>query len=304
MIGVAVALSVLLHFGLIALFFSGVIDLGSKIRPADTIDFDLQDMAALEDALKQGAQPDRTAFQQFPPTEQSPDKPDAYGYRDHQAGPPSHRADIPINEFDRAPGPRGPGAAPSVPGSAGRRGQRGERPRIPGIGEGVGVTDPTEDGAPGGPAAGGDVKTPRSVDDMLARTGMPSQPGGGEDGINPYNPNVGTAGNAVSISTKELRYMGYFSHMREKIYLVWVYPQAAQRSGQQGIVFLNFTIARSGKVTDANVSQSSGFRLLDDYAIKAVRQAGFNPFPSHWPDDKLTIAASFHYRLVGTGSIY
>lgn len=299
LIGVAVALSLLLHLGLIAVFFFGVVDLGSKYHPEDTIDFDLQDMAALEQALKDGAQPDRMAYDKLPPTATTPARPDAYGFQDHDAGEPSHRADLPINEFDRRVGPHGPGASPRP--STGRA-----APKIPGVGEGVGATEPSDTGAPGGPAErGAESDTARSVDDMLARTGMGTPPsGGGEDGINPYNPDVGKAGKSVSISTKQLRYMGYFSQMREKIYLAWVYPQAAQRSGQQGIVFLNFTIARSGQVTDADVTQSSGYRLLDQYALKAVREAGFSTFPTHWPEDKLTVAASFHYRLVGTRAIH
>jgi protein TonB len=114
---------------------------------------------------------------------------------------------------------------------------------------------------------------------------------------------VGDPGKSISISTKELKYMGYFSHMRDKIYLVWVYPQDAQRNGQQGVVLLRFTIQHSGVVSEARVLKTSGYPLLDKYALKAVREANFNPMPADWPDKELTITASFHYQLMGVGSI-
>jgi protein TonB len=140
---------------------------------------------------------------------------------------------------------------------------------------------------------------------MISRAGMQAPPGGGggQDGVDQYNPNVGDPGKSISISTKELKYMGYFSHMRDKIYLVWVYPQDAQRNGQQGVVLLRFTIQHSGVVSEARVLKTSGYPLLDKYALKAVREANFNPMPADWPDKELTITASFHYQLMGVGSI-
>jgi len=300
-VGVAAVLSLLLHVGLGLLFFGGVMDFNAPTDTSETIDFDLADMAALEAALKDPNNPDRYLFQKPPANQKTPDKADAWGYEDHDAGPPSHLADRPINEIDRAPGPRGPGRG-TRPGGASAPGRR--TPSIPDIGQGVpnprgaGSQTAVSSRTPGGSRTG-----PKSVDQLLARTGMDA-PGGGEDGVNPYNPDVGAPGKSVSISTKKLRYMGYFSHMREKIYLAWVYPQAAQRSGQQGVTFMRFTVERSGKISDARVLQSSGFRLLDNYALKAVRESGFNPFPSHWPDDKLTVSASFHYRLIGARAIY
>jgi periplasmic protein TonB len=303
LIGLAAALSLLFHVAVIVVMFSGWIDFRPQAAPSDTIDFDLQDMAALEDALRAAGQdPERMLYQRQQANQNRPDKADALSYEDHDAGKPSHLADQPINEFDRAAGPRGPGIGPQPS----RRPSPSSRslPPIPDVGQGVG--EPRGSGA----ETLRDQNTPpgrqapsENIDQMLARTSGKAVSGGGEDGVSAYNPNVGAPGSAMSISTQKLRYMGYFSHMREKIYLAWTYPQAAQRSGQQGVTFLSFTIAKSGQVTEARVLQSSGYRLLDQYALKAVSEAGFNPMPNHWPEKDMTISASFHYRLVGARAI-
>ncbi len=307
-VGIAVTLSLLLHVGLAAIFFGGVTGFGKSHRPTDTIDFDLTDMAALEDALKNTPDPDRYLHARQQSNQRVPEKADAFSFENHDAGQSTHMADRPINEFQRRLGPQGPGASPSPPGSPGARGspQPGRKtPPMPQVGQGVGSAAGTgaQKAASASQAPPGSATGAKNVNQLLARTGMAVPAGGGENGVNPYNPSVGAAGKGLSISTKQLRYMGYFSHMREKIYLAWVYPQAAQRSGQQGVTFLRFTIEKDGDVSDARVMQSSGYRLLDDYALKAVRSAGFNSMPSHWPEKHLTISASFHYQLIGARAI-
>lgn len=49
------------------------------------------------------------------------------------------------------------------------------------------------------------------------------------------------------------------------------YPAEAQRRGWQGTVLLRLSIDESGRVAEARVERSSGFELLDDTALQAVR---------------------------------
>lgn len=51
------------------------------------------------------------------------------------------------------------------------------------------------------------------------------------------------------------------------------YPARARRNAWEGTVVLQLSIARNGDLLDVAVSKSSGFGLLDDAAIAAVRQA-------------------------------
>ena len=55
------------------------------------------------------------------------------------------------------------------------------------------------------------------------------------------------------------------------------YPPAARRAGQQGTVTLSFTIGSSGKVISARIAKSSGYILLDNAAISAIRGWRFKP---------------------------
>ena len=97
--------------------------------------------------------------------------------------------------------------------------------------------------------------------------------------------------------------MAYFAHMKEKIEMAWVYPQAAQQMGQQGMVTLRFTVMKSGQVHNVSVIRTSGYQLLDRYAMKADKEAHFNPMPAHWPDKQLNISANFIYYLIGARSV-
>lgn len=55
------------------------------------------------------------------------------------------------------------------------------------------------------------------------------------------------------------------------------YPQAALERGQQGLVILRVEIDPSGRAKQVSVQQGSGYRLLDDAALKAVRKWKFEP---------------------------
>jgi protein TonB len=55
------------------------------------------------------------------------------------------------------------------------------------------------------------------------------------------------------------------------------YPVQAQDRGQQGRVLLNVHVTAQGRVDNITVSQSTGFKILDDSAIKAVRNWSFEP---------------------------
>ncbi len=107
-------------------------------------------------------------------------------------------------------------------------------------------------------------------------------------------------GTAIDISTREYRYIGYFSSLRKAIELAWHYPAQAARRGQQGIVRLRFAIAADGSASRIKVMQSSGYRLLDVAIVDAIRLASpFSPFPKGFGRAQLTITGSFHYVLRG-----
>lgn len=56
-----------------------------------------------------------------------------------------------------------------------------------------------------------------------------------------------------------------------------VFPLSARRRGMQGTVILLVQVTAKGKVSDVSVSQSSGYRVLDNSAIRAVQRWKFRP---------------------------
>ena len=76
------------------------------------------------------------------------------------------------------------------------------------------------------------------------------------------------------------------------------YPRVAKESGFQGVVKLNLHFSYEGKILDAAVKESSGYKLLDDNAISAARGvASYPPFPSSIEQKDLWIEIPIAYRL-------
>ena len=57
------------------------------------------------------------------------------------------------------------------------------------------------------------------------------------------------------------------------------YPASARRRGQEGTVLLAVTVAADGSVSEVLVARSSGHAVLDDEAVRTVRQWRFDGGP-------------------------
>jgi protein TonB len=103
----------------------------------------------------------------------------------------------------------------------------------------------------------------------------------------------------VDLNTAEFRYFSYFAKLKEKIEQVWNYPEASRLNGEQGSLFLVFTIRRDGSLEDIKLINPSGYARLDDEAIRAIRVASpFSPFPKSWGGlERLNIRAEFRYEI-------
>jgi protein TonB len=107
-----------------------------------------------------------------------------------------------------------------------------------------------------------------------------------------------SSGAAVSLDTKELKYLSYFAHIKRRIERVWRYPADAVASGAQGQLHLKFVLRRNGQLKNVELLRSSGVKVLDKEAWDAVVNAGpFESFPQTIPDDELHITARFTYVL-------
>jgi len=110
----------------------------------------------------------------------------------------------------------------------------------------------------------------------------------------------GEVGKTLSLNTSELKYQKYLVDMKRKIEFHWEYPALAARNGWQGNLKVNFRINKDGSVSDISLERSSGYPMLDDAAITAVRlSAPFPPFPADFTIEDISIKGQFTYQLIG-----
>ena len=106
-------------------------------------------------------------------------------------------------------------------------------------------------------------------------------------------------GKTLSFDTSEPRYTSYFEALRSMIYHKWEYPEVAAREGQGGKLFVRFSILKDGTIEEVILLKSSGYPILDDAALSAIRLAApFYPFPGGFGSlERVTINASFEYII-------
>jgi periplasmic protein TonB len=100
----------------------------------------------------------------------------------------------------------------------------------------------------------------------------------------------------VSLNTTEIKYADYMARIKHQIEKVWTYPEQAARKGISGEITLRFKLSKDGNLLSVRMLDSSGTKILDVAAIKAVKGAApYYPFPATITTNKLVITASFIY---------
>lgn len=106
------------------------------------------------------------------------------------------------------------------------------------------------------------------------------------------------AGRSITMDTQELKYLTYLARVREKVESAWEYPRLARHEGWQGNLYIRFTVRRDGRLGSVTLLRSSGYRVLDDAALAALRDAiPFDQFPQAWEEPDLTITGNFIYSM-------
>ncbi len=124
--------------------------------------------------------------------------------------------------------------------------------------------------------------------DALARKGMPAKQPGDD---------------SVTLDTDEFKFMSYNRWLKIRVESMLKYPELAAVSGYQGTLFIKFDIMKDGSLGGLEVLKSSGFKILDDEALRAIRaSAPFQPLPEDWRMDRYSIRAAVIFYL-GVGYI-
>ncbi|GAB0056867.1 hypothetical protein SIID45300_01182 [Candidatus Magnetaquicoccaceae bacterium FCR-1] len=100
----------------------------------------------------------------------------------------------------------------------------------------------------------------------------------------------------VNLDNPEPRFTTYFTRLKERIEQGWSYPAAAKRDRLSGTLVMRFTIERSGAITNIRIERPSGEAMLDEAALRAVRQLHpFLPLPEDWDLERLHVQSVFEY---------
>jgi protein TonB len=92
------------------------------------------------------------------------------------------------------------------------------------------------------------------------------------------------------------QHRGYMRMLKEKIESIWRYPKEAARLGISGDLYIKFSIKKDGKIGEIDLLRTSGYKDLDEAAMKALKDAEpFWPLPADWEKDDLEINGHFIY---------
>jgi len=84
--------------------------------------------------------------------------------------------------------------------------------------------------------------------------------------------------------------------VKEAIEVKWSYPEAALRDGLEGKLTLEFVVLGNGELGEVRLIRSSGYSILDQEAVRAVKAASpFQPIPPE-VGSRLCIAGNFEYE--------
>ena len=117
----------------------------------------------------------------------------------------------------------------------------------------------------------------------LARKGMPEKRPGDD---------------SVTLDTDEFKFISYNRWLKIKVESVLRYPELAAMSGYQGTLYIKFDILKDGSLSNLELLKSSGYKILDDEALRAIRSsAPFQPLPDDWHMERYSIRAAVLFYL-------
>lgn len=173
--------------------------------------------------------------------------------------------------------PANPPANPPANSAAKKSSREQARPSSPGTAlQGEKASSPGHEGDGMAAGRGGQSGGPSG--------GQPGQKGGGSGGENSAAGQGGSAGYLK----------GNYEYIKRRVRQYLVYSPQAKRMGIQGMVTVSFTIQQDGRVRDVAVSKSSGYSLLDESALEAVRSAA--PFAAPPESARVIMPVQFSLR--------
>lgn len=113
-------------------------------------------------------------------------------------------------------------------------------------------------------------------------------------------PSIKKKEKTITLDTEEFKYLSYLERLKNRIEFIWKYPEVARVNRLQGDLYIKFSILKNGRLGNTQILHSSGYKILDDAAIQALRNSDpFWSLPESWDMEELTITGHFIYYLGG-----
>jgi protein TonB len=105
---------------------------------------------------------------------------------------------------------------------------------------------------------------------------------------------------SITFDTDEYRYLGYMRKLKERIESIWRYPPEAKKRGIYADLRIRFTIKKNGLLGRVQLIRTSGYKMLDDAALQALKDGEpYWPLPDEWDMESYTIMGHFIYSPYG-----
>jgi len=90
----------------------------------------------------------------------------------------------------------------------------------------------------------------------------------------------------------------YLKEVRQLIEFNKYYPRRAKRMHRSGVVEIEFTILKNGKISNINILKGCKYSILNRAAKKTLEKIGaFKPLPNAFESDSLTLRIPINYIL-------
>ncbi|MEH2421605.1 MAG: TonB family protein, partial [Nostoc sp.] len=104
------------------------------------------------------------------------------------------------------------------------------------------------------------------------------------------------ARSGIDASSQDIDITSYLNQLKQQVKQQWL-PEVSQSSRR---TVLNFTINRSGQVSNLQLAQTSGFGVTDQAALNAIqRSAPFAPLPTGYTSNHIHIQFTFDINVYG-----
>ncbi len=109
---------------------------------------------------------------------------------------------------------------------------------------------------------------------------------------------VAAQAQALSSEEAETTMLRYTDMIRQRIQEALIYPHHARKDAIEGRTFVRFSINSGGELLSVELLRSSGYSILDEEALAAIRRASpFPKIPESLNKSHLTVALGLAFEL-------